>query len=1009
MKKVVSILMATMMLMSVSVYASNCFPATDSSGNVTNYAAVAGKTYWDLDFEDVGGKSFSFPESNSTMYLQFDSSNYATAHSNTFQGYKASKVESVTTFDKNYGKAIVLDGSEKTDSRINEIKLGQNGAGVDSSTILISEFDFALNAAPTKSVNVIWRPGLRYNNGTVNTSYYNDAARILIKQNTTELYVAANSSKTYELDTNKWYHICQIINCNTRKVYLYINGEYFIETQYQETYNSYSYNGILKLTATTNSSNVNKLYYDNIKVYEATTDFDLGLTLSATSGTAAVEGAPINLEISSNYDGLISHTEILTSTDGTNYTPYNSNVAYYTPSTTYYKAVAYGKDDSILDESNVVELAAEYLKSADMVQYDIDFDDGYTYANGSIKYNGGVIYPRNDTTVTNGLGGTAGGTAANMGIKNVSAIIGNTYGNSMFLSNTAQINEGRLWTDADIMVTEFDFAYGSLPASPYYNTVFQMSMTTDNNSSTSYDYDTRIELDSTGKMSVMTNSTRVTLLSTTSTNKWYKIHQVINTVTDKIDYYVDNQYIATINRTKKTNDYFHKFNIASNASTGNEIYVDNLNIYAEVDPETLDYDLTLTAAGSGYAVEGAPVNLEISSNYDEFISSTEILTSTDGVNYTPYGSDVAYYTPSTSYYKAVAYGAGGNKLDESNVVELAAEYVKSGGMLQYDIDFDDGYTYDTTKLLRYNDGVIYPRNNTTVTGGLGVTKNAVGAASLAVASSIPNNSFGTSLSLESTSTEDDGAQINEGRLWTNADIMVTEFDFAYASLPSSGKSNALMRMSMTDGSTSTSFDSSTYIALDSTGRIYVVSTNYSLLEETSPNTWYKICQVINTATDKIDYYIDDNYITTVDRAAANTGKDYFHKFNIATIRGNNTIYVDNLKIYSVASPQLKIVNVDFFIDDVASSSISAGDLTAQVTLFTDNDVHENLQCLAAVYGTSNKLERVSIAPVSFTENELTKLVEFDLGEVNADNSVEIFFWTITSEDLIPHGESAKLK
>ena len=671
--KVFSLLMAVAILISASVYADNYFPATDSSGNITYYFAKAGKTFWDLNFED---SKYTLESNGNLKYDNSDKFYNNTLYLKTYaNGTCTTGLDTVNTItNNNNGRSMILNADGSGEARINELQINA------SCSILIEQFDFAFSAVPTVGQNVVMRTNMTASDASA--GYY--APIYLTTGGKLQHHTDATNVK--DVSPNTWYNICQVIDLSNGLASLYVDGDYVSRVLLNKTFIS-----VTKLNATTNNANnTNSLYYDNIKVYEATTDFEL----NATGGTVAVEGAPVNLEISSNYDGLISHTEILTSTDGTNYTPYNSNVAYYKPYTTYYKAVAYGAGGNELYESNVVKLVAEYVKSADMVQYDIDFDDGYEYASGSLKYNGEVIYPRNDTTMQNGLGVNAGGAAENMGIKNVSAIIGNTYGDSLFLSNTAQINEGRLWTDADIMVTEFDFAYKNLPASSFYNTVFQMSMTTDNNSSTSFDNDTRIELDSTGKMSVRTYSTMVTLLSTTSPNKWYKIHQVINTVTDKIDYYVDNQYIATINRTKNTNDYFHKFNIASNKSTGNEIYVDNLKIYSVAQPSSL---------------------------------------------------------------------------------------------------------------------------------------------------------------------------------------------------------------------------------------------------------------------------------------------------------------------------KLEIVNVDYFIDGVEVDRIAEGNLTAQVTLSNNNAVNKNLKCIAAVYGTSNKLERVSFVPVSFGAEEFAKLVELDLGEVTAENSVKIFFWTINSEDLIPHGASAKME
>ena len=89
----------------------------------------------------------------------------------------------------------------------------------------------------------------------------------------------------------------------------------------------------------------------------------------------------------------------------------------------------------------------------------------------------------------------------------------------------------------------------------------------------------------------------------------------------------------------------------------------------------------------------------------------------------------------------------------------------------------------------------------------------------------------------------------------------------------------------------------------------------------------------------------------------------------------------------------------------ASSHMSAdkmadGKLTAYVTLMSDGSVKSDLRCYAAVYDTAGKLKRVSVLPASFADGEYGKLVELNLGNVSADDTAKIFFW---SDYLLPNG------
>lgn len=646
-----------------------------------------------------------------------------------------------------------------------------------------------------------------------------------------------------------------------------------------------------------------------------------------------------------------------------------------------------------------------YYPSTETI-WDLDFEDTkYTLeSGGNLTYNSSDKFTTADLqfkTWTTAKGATR--------LDSVNTITGKNNGRSLVLDASAgpgttddksesRINELQVKGDRDILITEFDFAFNELPTGGD-NVVWRPSYNTEATGSTSSNYQLALYLTNEGKLKLHPTTTNVILQA----NTWYTICEVMDLSNSKVHLYVDGEYVTTGTLNAQYKEV-SKINTSTgdNANT-NILYYDNINIYEAT--TNFDLGLALTATSGTTAVEGAPVALTASSDYDQVIERTEILSSTDGINYSVYAngdSAVAYYQSYTTYYKAVAYGSNGDKIDESAPVTLATRYTKANGMQYWDLDFESHTIYQNV-LRKSGENINY---SPVLGNTFSFYTAAKGSARIDETTGISGASNGKSVIIDAsgmTAGSSDGqARLNEIKLQAQCSVLVTEFDFAYNEAPKSNYSIVMRPGMNTTVGGSSSYKFPLYLTKD--GKITLNNDN-TKAKELQTNRWYKISYIINMTDKKVELYVDGELVNSVTYT-----EEYVEVFKMQAsthLQDSNTngniLYYDNLKIYSVAAPsnpELKIEKAEYFIDGAPADQIAAGTLTAKVTLSNNNSANASLSCFAAVYGAGNELVRVDVVPVSFTAAELSKLVELSFGTVVADNTVKIFFWDANS---VPNG------
>ncbi len=691
MKKLISLILALAMMMSASVYAADYFIGKDAEGNIIGcYSSV--DTMWDIDFED------GYTLQSTTGNLKKDGADYK-PNGNLFKSYTGDT--SVTglsdgsfiTNNPDSNRFLSLDASPADtaasgdkDARINEIQLGTDASGVDSAGVLVSEFDFALNEAPTEQVNVVWRPGFRYYDGSKNSSNYETTARLNIEKNTTKLHVASDTTKKFELDVNKWYHITQTINFDNKEIKFYIDGTLFNTTNYKNS--SFDYNGVLKMTATTNSTNSNILYYDNIKIYKATTDLGLTLENITPADVSNVEGSPAQLKATcTNPDISI---KIKKSTDGINYTDYADSanaVAYYEGYTTYYKAVACTQSGIEFAESEPVSLATKYVKANGTEYWDLDFESHVIYQNvlrktgesenySPVPGNIFTFYTENKGSVS--IGATSGISGADNGNSAILDASGMTADSN---DGQARLNEIQLKAQCTVLVTEFDFAFNELPKSSD-SIVMRPSMNTTVSGSGSYKFP--IYLTRNGKITLNNDGTKA---KDVQPNKWYSIMQIINLTDKKVDLYVDGELVNSVEYTEnyvevlKLNASTHQYDGAKN---GNILYYDNFNIYS-------------VAQSSAPALKIGSVEYKINGTKVDKIAAGKLT------------ADVILLNNNSANADLVCYGAVYDNGELTKLVindNISFTSSEAGKLIK--VDFGEVKASDTVKILFWNKETLVP-------------------------------------------------------------------------------------------------------------------------------------------------------------------------------------------------------------------------------------------------------------------------------------------------------------
>lgn len=650
-----------------------------------------------------------------------------------------------------------------------------------------------------------------------------------------------------------------------------------------------------------------------------------------------------------------------------------------------------------------------YYPSTETI-WDLDFEDAkYTLTSGgNLNYNGSDKFTAANLqlkTWKTGNGAT--------GLNNVNTITNKNNGTSLVLDASAgttddksesRINELQVKGERDILITEFDFAFNELPTAAD-NVVWRPSYNAEATGSTSSNYKLALYLTKDGKLKLHPTTTDVILQA----NRWYTICEVIDLLNSEVHLYVDGEYVTT----GTLNDKYREVS-KINASTGdnantNILYYDNIRIYEAA--SDFDLGLTLTATSGETAVEGVPVTLTASSDYDQVIAKTEILSSTDGINYSVYANDdsaVAYYQSYTTYYKAVAYDSNGAKIDESAPVTLATKYTKANGMQYWDLDFESHTIYQNV-LRKIDENVNYsPVLGNTFT----FYTAAKGSVKISETTGISGAGNGQSAIIDASGmtadTNDGQARLNEIKLQAQCPVLVTEFDFAYNEAPKDNMS-IVMRPSMnvTAGNKSSNYKFPIYLTKD--GKITLNNDN-TKAKELQTNRWYKISYIINMTDKKVELYVDGELVNSV------TYTDEFvevYKMQASThlndnAKNGNILYYDNFNIYSVAqsaSPVLKIDSVEYKIDGSKVEQIAAGNLTADVVLLNNNGANTDLVCYAAVYGANNELVTVHVVPISFTASENSKLIPLTFGMVDATCKAKIFFWNTKTA---PNGANSSL-
>ena len=601
MKKIVSMVLAIAMMMSVSVYAADYFVGKDAQGNITEYYNST-KSVLNID---IGSQ-----HSIKSGVLYDDSTLVALDEGTPEFSNGATNVKNQVNFSagsENNSISISDDKSVADDKHTNFIKLETTAEGKASQCqmnnlpirtsggITVVQNDFCLDTIPEDRVYVSY-----LQLSAPDVEKYTTGSIVRVKNDAT--IQAGTNTTDFEIEAKKWYTVTQVVFHDQKRIDYYVDGKYLG----CDSNENYSWLWKLNIDNTAQNETPQITYFDNIKIYKATTDI---VTLTQeTSGTTAAEGVPVVLKATNLNTDIVKNIKIMSSTDDINYTDYaasNKAIAYYKSYTTYYKAVAFDNDGNKLAESEPVTLATKYVKNTEY--WNLDFnDESYTLSNGNLKKNNA------DYTVNGNVFKTNAGANCTTSLTNA-PISGNTYGRSLTLNasananaagtqaqiNEIQLGENHAGVSGTILVTEFDFAFSQLPTK-LGNAVLRPQI------ASSYKKTARLELSVNGKLHVASESNTSGVAA--EANKWYHICQVINLGTKKIDFYIDGTHLitteldtenATINKiTATTNES------GSTGANNNILYYDNLKIYSVAAPSNPE----LKIEKAEYFINGAPAD-----------------------------------------------------------------------------------------------------------------------------------------------------------------------------------------------------------------------------------------------------------------------------------------------------------------------------------------------------------------------------------------------------------------
>ena len=560
-------------------------------------------------------------------------------------------------------------------------------------------------------------------------------------------------------------------------------------------------------------------------------------------------------------------------------------------------------------------------------------------------------------------------------------------------ASECQFNNLPIYSAGGITVVQNDFCLDEIPAE-VTTTVSRLHYSEADASSYSRAYQSAVTVLAGGELAVTGNQSTGIFVEA---DKWYTVTQIVFQDKNRVDYYLDGTKIYS-HTTSNPYTWLWKYSATNSKGEAKVTYLDNFKVFKATDKLV---SLTRSNPAAGTVTEGTPVTLTAAIHNDEFVKSVKIYSSKNGKDYAEYSSlssAVAFYSADSSYYKAVGFDADGNEVASSEPMLLTTGYVKNAAY--WDVDFDEISMLSGAGPQYYlsADGA----NRYLNAEGKDFRIHA-GAAGGAVAIRVPeadeilNTNSSKMLVIDNTAGTSNEAQINQLSLGMGG-IVIVEFDFAVNALPAS-KSVIVARDDMKSATiTATNFDAATQLELTTAGKLQPAGSTANVT--VTPKTWYHIRQVINMENAKVDYYVNNTYLAT----STLKHEDYTHisRFSATNNKNANILYYDNFNIYTVEkrSSNVEIESVSYYIDGVSADKMADGKLTAYVTLMSDGSVKSDLRCYAAVYDNAGKLKRVSVLPTSFADGEYGKLVELNLGNVSADDTAKIFFW---SDYLLPNG------
>lgn len=673
--------------------------------------------------------------------------------------------------------------------------------------------------------------------------------------------------------------------------------------------------------------------------------------------------------------------------------------------------------------------------------WDVQFDSTYAVPTngGRISKNGVELKLANDLKDFSDVG--------NMSLDQVTTNVGNSTLNSSTISNDAavanadhdyflrlestnlsaevdgatkygynfevQMNQMPIRANSGIVVIQNDFAIGKLPTGKNYIRVSHLQFNGgDKASYNNGSFGSVVQVTADGVVKVHTTTTDIKV----NVNEWHTVTQVVDFDKKSIDYYIDGEYIGSVQNDNIV--LLWKFQTYHPKTGTDELvsYYDNIKVFkATTDVVSIE----ATDAGDT-SFEGAPVTLKTFNFDEDLVKDVKIYSSTDGVNYSLYSDEdavVAYYKSYTTYYKAMAFDADGNEIGESKPVMLTTNNLKANGITYWNFDFEDNYSLSGGEkggTIRQNGKDITNPNGKVISTNSGTA----GVVKLAEVDTISNNANGTSLVLDNANNSGSEVQINELRMASTDAITVCEFDFAYNKAPEAN--NSIIRFEgvpVESGDTNRAFESSSMMYLTNKGNVYMNPLGESSGIAVSANEWHHIVQVVNLTTRKIDTYVDGKLLGTTNFSGTTVSGEVLYwkqirRFSAASGKTNsNALYYDNFNIYSVAASAdsaLEIDSINYYIDGEAADKIAAGNLTAEVVLSNNNAANNGMQCIVAVYSAPGELERVTLTPVTFTADEVSKLLNLNIGEVSENDSVKIFFWSMGEDTLTPNGANGVL-